>query len=201
MKAQRIVFTGLLLWVFLSAGMAWAQATHFLVRPLGPVDLALVTAVTNHLHRSFHQVPFLIGAPVTDPAETPQAAAQAIHRELDDATAGVLVLLDAHDELLFQMGVFPELRVAILNTARLRADLDFVDRATELRFLRRVRKESVRAIGLLLELPPIPFPRCAMCPWERLEELDGMGNNLSPPNSVQAERRLRELGLLKDSRW
>jgi predicted Zn-dependent protease len=59
-------------------------------------------------------------------------------------------------------------------------------------FLRRVEKESVRAVGMALGMPPCPFPRCALLPHINEATLDMKARTPCPPCMQKLQTLLRE---------
>lgn len=87
-----------------------------------------------------------------------------------------------------------DLRTAIVNVTRLRTD-------DEERFLRRVERLTMRSLGLLMDVRPVPNPQSAMWPYQTLEELDQMGRNFDPPSLRDFQSNATRLGieLIEDS--
>lgn len=77
---------------------------------------------------------------------------------------------------------------AIVNVTLLRTD-------DEEQFLRRVEKLTMRSLGLLLDVPPVPNPQSAMWTYRTFEELDWMGRNFDPPSLRTIQKNAMDLGI------
>lgn len=93
--------------------------------------------------------------------------------------------VEAHGVLLADQ------RVAVINAASLKPADD--DAET---YGRRVEKEAMQGIGMLLGLGPCPNPQCAMSAYASIEELDGKGRNFCPPCLDAFAKGAAEKGLV-----
>jgi len=58
-----------------------------------------------------------------------------------------------------------------------------------------IRKEAMRAFGLMIELTACPNPQCVLWPHKGREQLEKKGANLCPPCLEHAHRALRAKGV------
>lgn len=79
-------------------------------------------------------------------------------------------------------------RTGIVNVTLLQTD-------DEEQFLRRVEKLTMRSLGLLMNVPPVPNPQSAMWTYSNLEELDLMGRNFDPPSLRVIQRNAVDMGI------
>lgn len=86
--------------------------------------------------------------------------------------------------------------VALVNVREMR-----VDAPDEEIFARRLEKLTMRSIGLLLDVEPVPNPFSAMWSYQTKEDLDMMGRNYDPPSLLQVQRKAMRRGirLLEDT--
>jgi len=63
------------------------------------------------------------------------------------------------------------------------------------KYARRLERQVMRSVGLLLGLDFSPNPRSAMWPYKTLEQLDRIGRNFDPPWLLKAQRAARERGI------
>ena len=160
---------------------------------VGERDAKLLDGVLLHLKESFRcPVRVLPGRPVL--AESPSSQAEALAKLLTGRDLCLLALINVPQEVTFVQAVFPSSRVAMLNVSRLERDEDGAQ-ADAVRRTRRVKKESVRLLGLMLGLRDCPNPLCAMYQSRNDMELDRKGDNLCPPCYVRAQALLRAAGV------
>lgn len=72
--------------------------------------------------------------------------------------------------------VLPRRRVAVINASAMKPDDDSPET-----WRRRLDRQAMRGVAFLLGVKPCPYPRCALCDYRSLEELDNIGRNLCPP--------------------
>jgi hypothetical protein len=90
-------------------------------------------------------------------------------------------------------GVYrPDQKVVVVNVNLMREGAD------DEKFARRLERQVIRGIGVLLGLEWSPNPTSAMASYTTLEELDQIGRNLDPPWQLKMQQRARELGLQVD---
>jgi len=85
-------------------------------------------------------------------------------------------------------------RLAFLNLDRLRRGTPRLGDDDE-RFERRVKKESMRALGTLIKLPKCPSYMCAMYAPGGTNCLDKKGWNLCPPHRIKSDTLLDQAGI------
>ncbi len=168
------------------------KENSFVLISIGALENEVVERVAKHLSDSYYGVPVDVvysGAP----AGTPEKTAKQIHKKLRNHHKGALALISVEEDVEFRMGVFKSEKTALLNARSLSLEKMNSEKARGI-YEKRLKKESVRALGLLIGLQPTPFPRCAMFPWSNDKQLDSKGLNLCPPNHVKARKILEELG-------
>jgi hypothetical protein len=89
--------------------------------------------------------------------------------------------------------VFKPAKVAVVNAARLKPAAEGQTDSTE-QWMRRLEKESLAAIGLLLGLDKCANPFCALFDHESDFELDAKARSLCPPCSGKALEVLTRKG-------
>ena len=187
------VVNGLLIGVVLLAVTAFGGeetvpvGKDIVLAPVGEVDAALVQRVGSFVER-------LIRVPVK--TLEPRASIGTLEQDVKsvaDKGALITIALVNPSEPSNAHGIsFPEMSLAAVNVASLRpAD------GNEETYGRRIEKQTVRSIAMLLKLGPCPNPHCALCAYSSIEELDRMGRGLCPPcldrARVAAEARGAEL--------
>lgn len=86
----------------------------------------------------------------------------------------------------------PESRVVVINVTDMREGAD------EEKLARRLERQVIRGIGVLMGLGWSPNPDSAMAEYRTLEELDRLARNLDPPWLVKFQERARALGIPLD---
>jgi predicted Zn-dependent protease len=72
------------------------------------------------------------------------------------------------------------------------------EQAEDETYARRLERQVIRGICLLMGLDYSPNPESAMTWYSSLEELDQIGRNLDPPWLIRLQERARELGIPLD---
>ncbi|MBU1692363.1 MAG: hypothetical protein KJ726_07965 [Verrucomicrobia bacterium] len=155
---------------------------------VGDVDPALAERV-----RAFAQENLALPVRLLAPREAAPAASLNEIGEAAGAAMGeadvCLVVLAAPLEDFPNHGILmPEAKTALVNVQALRPE----DGDAE-QYGRRIEREVMMSIGLLLGLEPCPNPQCAMWIYATDEELDAKGRNYCPP----CLDRVQKLGLEK----
>lgn len=116
---------------------------------------------------------------------------QAVERLEKDGVG--MVVLDAQASADEPHGIFrPEERVVVINVTDMKEGAD-----PEI-LARRLERQVIRGIALLVGLEWSPNPESAMAEYSTLEELDRMGRNMDPPWLLKFQERARALGLPLD---
>lgn len=93
-----------------------------------------------------------------------------------------------------EMTLLPSGRIVILDTTVLKTGEPATAENKE-KFSRRLEKESLRAIALVLGMPPCPSGRCALLAHRNDAQLDSKSRNPCPPCLVRVREKLRETGV------
>jgi hypothetical protein len=142
---------------------------------VGAVDDALVMRVTEFVRANL-DVPVRLLSAQEATAESLDGEAQAAAKAMGPDDVCLIALVapktasDAHGVMLADQ------RVAVINVTALKPAGD--DAET---YGRRVEKEVMQGLGMLLAMPRCPNPQCAMSPYGSTEELDAKGRNFCPP--------------------
>jgi hypothetical protein len=104
-----------------------------------------------------------------------------------------VIALAFPDESVKAHGVFlAEQRAVVINVRALR------DGADDEAWARRVERQVVRGIGMLLGLEPCPNPTCTLYAYQNNEELDHIGRGFCPPCLKKAQQEALQRGLPVD---
>jgi hypothetical protein len=88
-------------------------------------------------------------------------------------------------------GVYlPDARVAVVNALAMKPTEDKKDF-----FTRRLQRQTVRSIGMLMGLEACPNPQCCMTSYRNVEEMDQIGMNFCPPCWDKEEKLGKAKGL------
>jgi len=143
---------------------------------VGEVDPALAERV-----RAFAEENLALPVRLLEPCEAAEAASlnaigEAAAQGLGEADVCLVVLAAPVAPLPNHGIMMPEIKTAVINVPVLKPE----DGDAE-RFGRRVEREAMMSIGLLLGLETCPNPQCAMWLYSNNEELDAKGRNYCPP--------------------
>ncbi|MBN1557776.1 MAG: hypothetical protein JW951_06480 [Lentisphaerae bacterium] len=125
--------------------------------------------------------------------------AEILAAQLKPGDVCLVAVYDRAEDTDFSTDLYPELRTALVNAARVeRIEKEGVP--AEEMHERMVERACMRAIGTLIGLEPCPWPRCCMHVPPPDVSHEVRGRNLCPPCQDKADRILREKGvtLLKD---
>jgi hypothetical protein len=126
-----------------------------------------------------------------DSAKLEDAAAVAAERLVPEDIG--MVVLDARADASEPNGIYrPDARVVVINVTDMREGAD------DEKLARRLERQVIRGVGVLMGLTWSPNPDSAMASYSTLDELDQIGRNLDPPWLLKLQERARELGLTLD---
>ena len=108
--------------------------------------------------------------------DTLDAVAAEAGKALAADDAALVVLANPAADIKPHGAFFPEQRVAVVNLKSLKPAADDAEV-----YGRRVEREVMQSIGMLLGAPSCPNPQCAMWQYTTDEELDSKGRNYCPP--------------------
>ena len=152
-----------------------ATGKSIAVVAVGPVDSALMDRVVAFARENtgfkLRVMPAMESA-----GDTLDAIAAEAGKAMGADDAALVVLANPAADISPHGAFFPEQRVAVVNVKSLKPAAD--DAET---YGRRVEREVMQSIGMLLGAAPCPNPQCAMWQYTTDEELDSKGRNYCPP--------------------
>jgi len=139
-----------------------------------------------------------IPVPVLDPhpdarLETFDEVAAYAAKIMEENRVGLVVLWMPASGVMNHGAHFPEQRVVIANLKPF-----YSDDANDDLVGRRLERQVIRGVCILMGLEPSPIPQSAMYAYSSLEELDQIGRNLDPPWLIRLQQRAVELGIPVD---
>lgn len=157
----------------------------------GPIDDALMQRLKSWAENVL-AIPAPFAESLDTTAESMDAVAEEAAARLRPEDLGVVVFLAA-DHDLPNHGIYREdLRVVVVNANLMKKDVD------EETYARRMDRQVIRGIAMLMGLETSPNPESAMAFYSTMEELDQIGRNLDPPWLHRLQLRARELGIPLD---
>ncbi|MDI6773897.1 MAG: hypothetical protein QME60_00660 [Verrucomicrobiota bacterium] len=160
---------------------------------MGKVDKALLDRVVRHVG-AVMWCPTRVLAGQKKPANLSEAAAKELAGLIGQDNICLLALANLPDKKDSRNAVFASHGVAMLNVASLKPSATTGKDAAE-SYARRVEKESVRLVAMLLGVDPCPMPLCALRLTKDEEGLDAKGRNACPPCQGKIEKTLRGKGV------
>lgn len=159
---------------------------------IGPVDPELVERA-----RSWAEANLAIPVPLLDQVEetgvTLTDAAQQAAGLVGENDVGVIALVWTEEFYSVHGFLWPEDRVVLVNVRTFLSDDPDAETLG-----RRVERQVVRGVCMLMGLEYSPNPMSAMWSYTKLEELDEIGRNLDPPWLKKLQERAMELGIPVD---
>jgi hypothetical protein len=156
---------------------------------VGAVDPALVSRVQTFVEENSALQTRLL--PARELAgRTLDDEGAAVGKLVGDGVFCVVAIVEPVEDIKPHGVLLPDRSVAVVNGRSLRpADGDAE------KYGRRLERETMQAIGMLLKLDPCPNPQCALWPYTTDEELDTKGRNYCPPCLEKVQKAARERGL------
>jgi hypothetical protein len=192
---MRIFDSGLLLLVVFACGACAEPAAKNPVAliPLGSVDAALVQRAKDWAESNL-AVPVPVREGRSEPVASLDEALAWGRTQLKPEDVGLVVLAWPSEDIK-NHGVFngPE-RLAVVNVRAMKTE-DVADET----YARRVERQVMRGIGMLVGLDASPNPQSAMTTYSSMEELDQIGRNYDPPWLIKFQDRARDLGIPVDT--
>lgn len=112
---------------------------------------------------------------------------------LEPERLGLVVLWNPDSDVSSHGAYYPEHHVAMVNLqAMMTADTDAETIA------RRLERQVIRGICLVMGLEPNPNPHSAMFNYSTMEELDAIGRNLDPPWLMRLQEKAVAAGISID---
>ena len=159
---------------------------------VGPVDEALVERVV-----AFARSNTALRVSPARKVECSETSLDAIGKKALESLGEdevVMVVLAWPDEAVEAHGWrLPESAVSVVNVRSLKTD-----GVTDEVFARRVEKQTMLSIGMLLGMEACPNPQCALWDYSTLEELDSKGRNHCPPCLDRLQKKAVEKGVELD---
>ncbi|HMP73941.1 MAG TPA: hypothetical protein PKE55_11830 [Kiritimatiellia bacterium] len=170
-------------------GTGWAPPA---VIVMGPVDEDLTERARLWSERNL-AIPVPRRESVEEEGVTLEDAAHQVSALVGEKDAGLVALVWTREFYTVHGFMWPDNRVVIINIRTLMAD-----NPDEETLGRRVERQVIRGVCMLLGLEYSPNPMSAMWGYSNLEELDQMGRNLDPPWLRKLQERALELGIPLD---
>ena len=170
-------------------GAAPAAEPAIVLVAVGEVDPAVAERVRAFAQENLALPVRLLAAREATPAGSLNEIGEAARAAMGEADVCLVVLALPLEEFPNHGIMLPESRTAVVNVRALKPE----DNDAE-RFGRRIEREAMLSIGLLLGLDPCPNPQCAMWLYSNNEELDAKGRNYCPPCLDRAQKLALEKG-------
>lgn len=178
-----------------AAGMALAAepVTPVALTVSGELDPSLVARVRDWASEQLAlPVPMVPSAPLEAEPSSLEAVAEAMAPAVPERAIGLVVLYNGQRALPHHGIYRPDLRVVVVNVPIMREGAD------EEILARRLERQLIRGICMLMGLEFSPNPQSAMAAYTTMEELDEMARNLDPPWLIMVQERAMELGIPLD---
>jgi len=197
---NRFVLLILFLVVIVSSGPAPEASTKkeeqkvLMISSTCNVDAGLTSKIEEHVSYNLG-TKFRRGKCVDFDTEVFDNIAKAAFKSMEPQDFYGLVLYDLPTNIVNVTIYTITNRLAVINLERLRRGTPPLNDDDE-RFIRRVKKESMRALGTLIGVPKCPTYTCAMYTHgEDPDSLDKKGYNFCPPHRIGSDKTLIEAGL------
>ncbi len=188
---QKYLLAGLLL----TTSSIWAEdpptRNPVVLAKVGELDQALMDRLKQWVESEL-ALPLPIAESLTVESTSLDAVATEAARQLSPEDVGMVVLNNLADASE-PNGIYrPAERVVVINVTDMREGAD------DEKFARRLERQVIRGVCVLLGLTWSPNPQSAMASYSTLEELDQIGRNLDPPWLLKLQEAARSQGLSLD---
>ncbi|HDL77202.1 MAG TPA: hypothetical protein ENG36_00345 [Lentisphaerae bacterium] len=164
-----------------TAGEPAAEAQelrHIVLVPVNLTDTALVHRIVGFAQANCPAEIVVSEPQAFNDLDAQKAMAAALKKNRRKGVRdGVIVLLGSPSDTNAHGFYDPRVEAGVVNIPALSVGVGG-DRE---RYCRRIERQVMRIIGMLLGLSPCPNPRCVMHHYRTLDELDEMGRNFCPP--------------------
>lgn len=158
----------------------------------GELDDALVMRLRDWAQNQM-ALPVPLAESLDVRAESLDAVADEAAKRLNESDLGAVVLYVSTNPVPHH-GIFrPDQRVVVVNVSLMKEGAD------DEKLARRLERQVIRGICVLMGLEWTPNPTSAMAPYTTLDELDQIGRNLDPPTQLKMQKRARDLGIELDA--
>ena len=200
---MRRIMVGLLSAILMIAAGAFAAEEAALVKPqagksiafvmVGPVDSALMDRVVTFARENTALNIRLLPA-MEVAGHTLVAMAVEASRAMGPEDAALVILAEPSMDIPAHSVFLPDKRVAVVNVKSLKPSNGDAETMG-----RRVEREVMQGIGMLMGIPACPNPQCAMFQYTTDEELDAKGRNYCPPCLGAVQNAAKEKGVGMDA--
>lgn len=164
-----------------------SAAVRLSIVNVGGVEAGLFDRVVAHVREHLETEPEVVPPVSSTGAADLKGEAEALIPLVTEQRLVVIGLALPEADIEQHGLVDPAARVGVVNARALRpADGDGE------RYARRLEKETVRAIGLLVGLKPVPIPYSALYPYQDEQMLDAKARTLDPPSLMEFKRIARD---------
>ena len=154
----------------------------------GPVGPALVSRVRQFVEDNIGVSVRLL--PAQEPAgKTLDEEGAAVSALMTDRDICLVALVMPTEGIKAHGVILPQKHVAVVNAGALKP----AGNDTE-KYARRLERETMQSIGLLLGVSYCPNPQCVLWAYTTDDELDAKGRNFCPPCLEKVQRAARENG-------
>ena len=200
---MRRIMAGLLSAILMIAAGAFAAEEAALAKPqagksiafvrVGPVDSVLMDRVVTFARENTAlNIRLLPAMEAVDQALV--AIAAEASRAMGPEDAALVILAEPSMDIPAHRAFLPDKRVIVVNVKSLKPSNGDAETLG-----RRVEREVMQGIGMLMGIPACPNPQCVMFQSKTDEELDAKGRNYCPPCLGIVQNAAKEKGVGMDA--
>lgn len=140
---------------------------------VGKIDPAVTKRLKTFIERNA-MLAVRIADPIAPAGVKLVQQADSAKGQLDPKAMLSILLSNEHKNDEGHAHLNPTNKIAVVNVANLVAEKEETT-------MRRLERQTTKAIGLSLQLKPCPNPQCGLFPYRSLKELDSIGRGYCPP--------------------
>jgi|GEM_PF-1732225 len=155
------------------AAKAAADVSVVNLHTVGKIDPALTRRLKTFIERNA-MLAVRIADPIAPAGTKLVQQADSAKGQLDPKAVLSILLTTEHKDDTGHAHLNPTNKIAVVNVTNLIHEKQETT-------MRRVERQTTRAIGVSLQLKPCPNPQCGLFPYRSMEELDSIGRGFCPP--------------------
>ena len=123
-----------------------------------------------------------------------QQEGEAVAKLLNEKNWAIVALVWPDEDIPHHAIRLQDHNVTVVNVRAMKTE-----GADDETFARRVERQAMKGIGMMLGMDVCPNPFCAMTQYNSLDELDRTGRNFCPPCGMKLQQKAKEIGVEMDT--
>jgi len=187
-----LFITALLMGLFVLTVSAEVEGKAIAIVTSGPVDSAMVDRVVNFARQNT-ALPIRLLPAQDIQGDSLDAIGRALNEKKGADEVCLITIVWPEADIQPHGVLLPEEKVSVINAKSLKPEDGDMER-----YARRIEREVMQSMGLLLGLSACPNPQCALWFYSTDKELDMKGRNFCPPCLQKVQKNAIAAGMKLD---